>query len=55
MQVPDDGKEYILPGKSVGVFFLKEGEIVILTIVGHSSLLLVGIQISPDGEIGGSQ
>ena len=37
MQVPDNSKKYILSRKSIGVFFLEEGEVGFLDVVFHNT------------------
>ena len=55
MQIPQDGKEDILPRKGVGVFLVKEGKVVILIVRGHNRDLLVRVQICHNGEISGGE
>ena len=56
MQIPDNREENILPSQGVGVFFLKEGEVVALLIcLGHGIRLLADVPISQNGKIGSSQ
>ena len=54
MQIPQNGKENILPGKGICILLFKEREIVILIDIGHNTKLLGGgIPISHNGKIGG--